>query len=338
MKILVKATCIALLFFLSNQPVRAQFNLSVGINIRTAPPPLPFYTHPPCPVEGYLWTPGYWAYDEIDEYFWVPGVWVRPPFPGHLWTPGYWGFNDGFYGWNSGYWGYHIGFYGGINYGYGYGGSGFYGGEWRGNAFHYNTAVVNVNREVVHNTYINNTVINNTTINNTTVNNRMANKNASFNGSGGVAAQPNEQERTALKESHVQPTTEQLSHNQNAKLDRKQFAKFNNGRPATTAMNTVDGKHFNHLGNDAPKINPRPVAGFGKDNQPINKNKSNISHNPNTPLSNNAKDAEVKQQNRQNRENMNLQRENARQLKREQRLNNRQQQGTPSNERKSPHQ
>ncbi|HXB35231.1 MAG TPA: hypothetical protein VNV35_17500, partial [Puia sp.] len=119
----------------------AQFTLAVGISIRTAPPALPVYTQPPCPVDGYLWTPGYWAYDEVDGYYWVPGVWVRPAQPGFLWTPGYWGFAGGIYGWHGGYWGPHIGFYGGVNYGYGYGGSGFIGGEWHGGYFRYNSAV-----------------------------------------------------------------------------------------------------------------------------------------------------------------------------------------------------
>jgi hypothetical protein len=62
-----------------------------------------------------------------------------------LWTPGYWGWGGGFYRWHSGYWGPHVGFYGGINYGFGYGGVGFFGGEWRGGAFFYNRSVVNVN-------------------------------------------------------------------------------------------------------------------------------------------------------------------------------------------------
>jgi len=53
----------------------------------------------------------------------------------------------------------HPGFYGGVNYGFGYSGVGFVGGEWRGGRFAYNTAVVNVNRTVIHNTYINKTVM-----------------------------------------------------------------------------------------------------------------------------------------------------------------------------------
>src|SRR6516164_10560718 len=40
-----------------------------------APPPLPIYELPPLPAEGYIWIPGYWAYDyEFGDYFWVPGT------------------------------------------------------------------------------------------------------------------------------------------------------------------------------------------------------------------------------------------------------------------------
>ena len=35
-----------------------------------------------------------------------------------------------------------------------YGGSGFYGGRWQGDAFQYNTAVWRVNPEAVYNTYV----------------------------------------------------------------------------------------------------------------------------------------------------------------------------------------
>src|SRR5579863_3551129 len=148
----------------------------IAVSIRIGPPALPVYAQPPCPADGYLWTPGYWAYGPVG-YYWVPGVWVMPPRVGVLWTPGYWGFAGGLYGWHEGYWGPHVGFYGGINYGFGYGGVGFYGGRWDGDRFQYNTAVVNVNRTVVRNVYVDRTVINNTTI---------VNNHASFNGEGGV--------------------------------------------------------------------------------------------------------------------------------------------------------
>ncbi len=54
------------------------------------PPPLPEYSQPPCPGNGYLWTPGYWSYAP-QGYYWVPGAWAWPPQVGVLWTPGYWG-------------------------------------------------------------------------------------------------------------------------------------------------------------------------------------------------------------------------------------------------------
>src|SRR5271166_2550041 len=95
-----------------------------GVSITIAPPGLVAYSQPICPQSGYLWTPGYWAYGE-EGYFWVPGTWVEPPMVGLLWTPGYWGWGNNAYAWNGGYWGPTVGFYGGVNYGYGYGGSGY---------------------------------------------------------------------------------------------------------------------------------------------------------------------------------------------------------------------
>ena len=89
--------------------------LSIGI----APPPLPVYDQPLCPGDGYIWTPGYWAYDDNDGYFWVPATWVEAPEPGFLWTPGYWDWVDSVYVFHEGYWGPRVGFYRGIDYGFG---------------------------------------------------------------------------------------------------------------------------------------------------------------------------------------------------------------------------
>ena len=127
----------------------------VVITAQVAPPPLPVYVQPVVPGDGYLWTPGYWAYGP-DGYEWVPGAWVRPPRVGYYWTPPYWGFAEGFYRFHRGYWGPRVGYYGGIDYGYGYGGSGFVGGRWQGGRFAYNRAVSNVNVDVVRNTYVEN--------------------------------------------------------------------------------------------------------------------------------------------------------------------------------------
>ncbi|MGB6945340.1 MAG: YXWGXW repeat-containing protein [Bryobacteraceae bacterium] len=122
------------------------------VSITVAPPPLHVYTQPPCPGDGYIWTPGYWAYGAAG-YAWVPGAWVLAPQPGYLFTPGYWGFADGVYLWHRGHWGLHVGYYGGVNYGFGYPGSGFYGGRWEGGHFFYNRAVSNIDGARFHNTY-----------------------------------------------------------------------------------------------------------------------------------------------------------------------------------------
>src|SRR5579871_130477 len=97
-------------------PLAANAQISVSIGVE--PPPLPVYVQPPIPGDGYMWTPGYWAWDgDFGDYYWVPGTWVQAPFVGALWTPGYWGWAGGNYAWHAGYWGDHIGFYGGVNYG-----------------------------------------------------------------------------------------------------------------------------------------------------------------------------------------------------------------------------
>lgn len=230
MKSILKILIVLWLFFMAGATASAQ--IDVNISVRAAPPALPVYEQPFCPGDGYIWVPGYWAYGDID-YYWVPGTWVRPPQYGLLWTPGYWGVNSGYYGWHKGYWGHHVGFYGGINYGFGYNGAGYGGGMWRGNIFHYNTAVNRINPVTVHNTYINKTVINNTTV----VNNRT-----SFNGQGGVMANPTALEQQALKEKHVQPTHDQVRHETSARADHRQLAAANQGHPPKTSV----GEDNNH--------------------------------------------------------------------------------------------
>jgi hypothetical protein len=111
--------------------------------IYQAPPALPEYDQPPAPGDGYIWTPGYWAWGP-GGYYWVPGAWVLAPYDGALWTPGYWGYGGSGYFWNAGYWGPVVGFYGGINYGFGYFGTGFCGGYWRDHRFWYNSLYAHV--------------------------------------------------------------------------------------------------------------------------------------------------------------------------------------------------
>src|SRR5262245_35917599 len=197
----------------------AQVEFSVG----WAPPPLPVYEQPACPVAGYIWTPGYWGWDNYYyDYYWVPGVWVPPPRVGLLWTPGWWGWAGGAYVFNQGYWGPTVGFYGGVNYGFGYTGNGYWGGRWSGNNFQYNTAVTRVNKTVIHNTYVNNSFTRNVNANRT-----------SFNGgNGGIKAEPNAEQRKAMVNANkVGPTSQQLNRQQAAGKDKNLLASTNKGKP-----------------------------------------------------------------------------------------------------------
>jgi WXXGXW repeat (2 copies) len=199
----------------------AQFG--VGVAVRFGPPALPIYAQPICPGPGYLWTPGYWAWNDDGGYYWVPGTWVVAPI-GMLWTPGYWGWGGGLYAWHPGYWGPHVGFYGGINYGFGYGGVGFFGGEWRRGAFFYNTAVVRVDTVHVTNVYVNRTVV---------VNNESR---VAFNGGqGGVAARSTAAEEAAAREPHQAALSAQAQHERAASQNKAMFASANHGAPAVAA-------------------------------------------------------------------------------------------------------
>src|SRR6202041_1868015 len=71
-----------------------------------------------------------------------------------------------------------------------------------------------------------------TVIRNTTVINRT-----SFNGPNGINARPSGQESAAMREQHVQPTSEQMSHEHFASTNRSNFASVNGGRPANAAVN-----------------------------------------------------------------------------------------------------
>jgi len=266
---------LALLALTVAAPQPSQAGISISITI--APPVLPVYVQPPCPVEGYLWTPGYWAYGDAG-YYWVPGVWIAPPRPGVLWTPGYWGFAGGVYGWNAGYWGPHVGFYGGVNYGFGYFGAGFGGGVWAGNVFRYNTAVVNVNTTVVHNVFVDRTVINNTTVVNR----------ASFNGPGGIAARPTPQEQSFAREQHFQPTASQVSHEQNFAHDPSALASVNRGRPATAALPGVNarpaGAPAAHIENRAANVErAEPAARAARSAAPVAQERPLANRQPERP-------------------------------------------------------
>jgi hypothetical protein len=202
----------------------ASASVSIGISVGIAPPAIPVYTQPPCPAPGYMWTPGYWAYDPADGYYWVPGTWVAAPQPGLLWTPGYWGWGGAAFIWHPGYWGPHVGFYGGVNYGFGYIGVGFVGGEWRGGTFFYNRAVVNFGGRPFPHMY-DHPVPNNFAINRVSYN----------GGRGGLIARPTGAELAAEHERHFEASALQHQHEMAAAHDRAQFASVNHGRPGIAA-------------------------------------------------------------------------------------------------------
>ncbi len=185
-----------------------------------APPVLRTDEQPECPVDGYLWQPGYWAYNPAGGYYWVNGGWVAPPQTGLLWTPPYWGFEGNRYMFHAGYWGSEVGYYGGIYYGYGYGGRGYYGGNWSGGRFRYNTAVVRVNVTVVHNTFVDRTVV-------------QANppSRVSFNGPGGVNVRPTTRELQVANEKRIP------DHSQNPRAFNTARPQVNNNAPAQRGAN-----------------------------------------------------------------------------------------------------
>jgi hypothetical protein len=234
----------------------AQIGIGVGISVRIGPPALPVYAQPICPGPGYLWTPGYWAWNDVGGYYWVPGTWVIAPV-GMLWTPGYWGWGGGFYAWHPGYWGRHVGFYGGINYGFGYGGVGFFGGEWRGGAFFYNRSVVNVNVTNVTNVYNRTVVVNNV--------------HTSFNGPGGIERSPSREEEEYGREPHTAALAAQSEHEHAASQNRQLFASENHGRPAVAATarpGEFSGRNVEKARSagepyHAPKISPQEARVSG---------------------------------------------------------------------------
>lgn len=205
---------------------RAAVNVDIGISVGVPPPVLPVYVQPIAPGPGYIWTPGYWAWDpSYNDYYWVPGTWVMPPQIGLLWTPGWWGWSNGYYRWHPGYWGTHVGFYGGVNYGFGYFGDGYVGGRWRGDHFYYNRAVSNVNVTNVRNVYVDRTVINNVHVNRVSYN----------GGRGGLTARPTAAQRSYASQRRVSPTRIQAQQRDRALRDPAQRFKSNRGRPAVFA-------------------------------------------------------------------------------------------------------
>ena len=229
-------------------PLAAWSQVSLSVSI--APPALPLYAQPPIPGDGYLWTPGYWAWDPgSGDYIWVPGTWVMPPSAGLLWTPGYWAFGGGGYLWHGGYWGSRVGYYGGLNYGYGYTGSGYWGGRWDRGRFRYNSAVNNIPSGRAHNVY------------RQPVAARPSHPESFTGGTSHYRTPPTASERRFDATPHGAPTREQADHETRAIGMPEQRMGNNHGMPPTAATPRPGGfgdPQVEH-GRPAPQMRAQPV-------------------------------------------------------------------------------
>jgi hypothetical protein len=240
---------LVLVFGFTTASLPSRTAAQVVVSVSFGPPELPVYEQPLCPGEGYIWTPGYWAWDtDADDYFWVPGTWVLPPQVGFLWTPGYWAWNGAAFAFYEGYWGPLVGFYGGINYGYGYFGRGYEGGRWDHDRFYYNRSVNNVNVAQIHNVY-NTTIVNN---NSTRI---------SYNGgNGGIGTRPTSDEIAAARSRQAGPVSQQVQHVQAARTDQSLRASQNHGKPpiAATPRPAAFSEHGVVAAREGGKYNPPP--------------------------------------------------------------------------------
>ena len=255
----IRFLSVALLLLL----LSAASSAGVLISVSFGPPALPIYEQPLCPAPDYIWVPGYWAWSSVG-YYWVPGTWALAPEPGLLWTPGYWAFDAGLYYWHPGYWAPEVGYYGGVVYGFGYTGTGYYGGYWRDRHFYYNRSVTNVNITNVR--YVYTQRVNVTTV-----------TRVSYNGGpGGTTARPTPRQLEVARR-QVAPTTEQVKHEQTAARNRELLATENQGRPPVAATEKpADFKGHGALAASAPGAPYR---------QPEHDRVASPRVNPTTPMS-----------------------------------------------------
>ncbi len=270
--------------------IPASLFAQLRIVVAFGPPAIPMYEQPDCPGDGYLWTPGYWAYDNDDaDYYWVPGTWVEAPEVGFLWTPGYWGWGDGGYFFNEGYWGPEIGFYGGINYGFGYWGGGYDGGRWDHDHFSYNRAYNRVEGGNYHNVYNENVKHDNNE-------NRV-----SFNGGkGGIDARPNQQQEAASRQRHVGAVASQTEHQQSARANPEQRATVNHGKPSIVATQKPVARNEHETTTKAPgEMNKSGAGGEDHNMKPVVHPKELPAYTRPAPVNSGNAKADQKYENRQ---------------------------------------
>ena len=212
----------SLLLVIATMAAPSKASAQVSVFVSFGPPAIPVYVQPMCPAPGYIWTPGFWAWDPDYGYYWVPGTWVMAPFIGAMWTPGYWGWYNTGYMWYPGYWGTAVGFYGGINYGFGYTGYGYYGGYWRSGRFFYNREVNHIGGHFA-NVYRQRVFV-------------REGPRISYNGGrGGIVARATPAELAAERSRRFGANNRQMEQERWARTNRSQWARENRGRPEVAA-------------------------------------------------------------------------------------------------------
>jgi hypothetical protein len=78
-------------------PASAAVNLDIDIG-----PPAPQVEVVPGPRAGYVWGPGYWAWDG-HHHHWVGGRWLRER-PGYVYVPEHWEDRGGRHHFEPGHW------------------------------------------------------------------------------------------------------------------------------------------------------------------------------------------------------------------------------------------
>ena len=201
--------------------------IGIGISVGFGPPALPVYDQPLCPGDGYIWTPGYWAWDnDGDDYYWVPGTWVMAPEVGYPVDPAVVGMGRAMLSSSTkAIWGPQVGFYGGINYGFGYFGQGYAGGRWQEITSIYNREVNNINVTNIRNVYNERVTINNE-------------NHVSYNGHGGVEARPTPRRKQRCTNVTSVRWERRLQHIQEARGNRELRASENHGTSADRGHRT----------------------------------------------------------------------------------------------------
>ena len=82
-------------------PAAAQASMNLGLTIGT-PPPAPIYEAVPAPRSGYVWAPGFWAW-EGGRHVWRTGYWM-PERRGYHWVPDRWAQEHGGWRHEQGHW------------------------------------------------------------------------------------------------------------------------------------------------------------------------------------------------------------------------------------------